>query len=196
MSRASRRERAEGEPVALRQLFGVLPDEKCSASPVARSASRAWDRDHRFCGRCGGETERSTTERVANLRAMQARRVSATVARRDHARRARRQGAARPQRAVLRTPFYSTLAGFVEVGETLEETVAREVAEEAGVAVDNIRYFGSQPWPFTGSLMIGFTAKWASGEIVADPTEIARRRLVRSRRATAGARRSCRSRAR
>jgi NAD+ diphosphatase len=71
------------------------------------------------------------------------------------------------------SPFYSTLAGFVEVGETLEETVAREVKEEAGVSVGDIRYFGSQPWPFTGSLMIGFTARWVSGEIVADPTEIA-----------------------
>jgi NAD+ diphosphatase len=70
------------------------------------------------------------------------------------------------------SPFYSTLAGFVEVGETLEETVAREVQEEAGVVVDGIEYFGSQPWPFSGSLMIGFTARWASGEIVADPTEI------------------------
>jgi NAD+ diphosphatase len=69
-------------------------------------------------------------------------------------------------------PFYSTLAGFVEVGETLEQAVAREVHEEAGIEIRDIRYFGSQPWPFTGSLMIGFTAKWASGELHADPTEI------------------------
>jgi NAD+ diphosphatase len=69
-------------------------------------------------------------------------------------------------------PFYSTLAGFVEVGETLEHCVAREIREEAGIELADIRYFGSQPWPFTGSLMIGFTASWASGEIVADPTEI------------------------
>ena len=70
-------------------------------------------------------------------------------------------------------PFYSTLAGFVEVGETLEETVAREVHEEAGIAVTDIRYFGSQPWPFAGSLMIGFTARWAAGELALDPSEIA-----------------------
>jgi NAD+ diphosphatase len=75
--------------------------------------------------------------------------------------------------ARFRRPFYSTLAGFVEVGETLEHAVAREVAEEAGIAVQDIRYFGSQPWPFTGSLMIGFTARWASGDIVADATELA-----------------------
>ena len=70
-------------------------------------------------------------------------------------------------------PFFSTLAGFVEVGETLEAAVAREIHEEAGVAVTDVRYFGSQPWPFTGSLMIGFTAKWAGGELVADPAELA-----------------------
>jgi len=69
-------------------------------------------------------------------------------------------------------PFFSTLAGFVEVGETLEAAVAREIHEEAGIAVADVRYFGSQPWPFTGSLMIGFTAKWKSGELQEDPTEI------------------------
>jgi NAD+ diphosphatase len=64
------------------------------------------------------------------------------------------------------------LAGFVEVGESLESAVAREVQEEAGIEVTEIRYFGSQPWPFSGSLMIGFTAKWAAGEIAVDASEI------------------------
>ena len=53
-------------------------------------------------------------------------------------------------------PFFSTLAGCVEVGETLEEAVAREVKEEAGVEIGDVRYFGSQPWPSSGSLMVGF----------------------------------------
>src|ERR1019366_10744619 len=69
--------------------------------------------------------------------------------------------------------MYSALAGFAEPGETLEETVRREVREEVGVEVGVIRYFGSQPWPFPHSLMIGFLAQWASGDIVIDPTEIA-----------------------
>lgn len=59
---------------------------------------------------------------------------------------------------------YSALAGFVEPGETLEEAVAREVEEEAGVAVEDVRYRSSQPWPFPGSVMLGFHARYASGE--------------------------------
>ena len=59
---------------------------------------------------------------------------------------------------------YSTLAGFVEAGETLEEAVAREVREEAGVEIDSPEYASSQPWPFPGSLMLGFSARWRSGE--------------------------------
>jgi NAD+ diphosphatase len=69
-------------------------------------------------------------------------------------------------------PMYSALAGFVEPGESLEETVAREIKEEVGIEVTNIRYFKSQPWPFPHSLMIGFQADYGSGEIVCDPTEI------------------------
>ncbi len=68
--------------------------------------------------------------------------------------------------------FYSVLAGFAEPGETLEETVAREVYEETGIEVTDIRYFGSQPWPFPDSLMIGFTARYAGGEIRVDGEEI------------------------
>ena len=69
--------------------------------------------------------------------------------------------------------MYSVLAGFVEPGESLEETVMREVLEETGISVKDIRYFGSQPWPFPNSLMIGFTAVYAYGEIVIDHLELA-----------------------
>ena len=67
--------------------------------------------------------------------------------------------------------MYSTLAGFVEPGETLEETVLREVKEETGISVKDVRYFGSQPWPFPHSLMIGFTASYESGEITLQDEE-------------------------
>jgi NAD+ diphosphatase len=69
--------------------------------------------------------------------------------------------------------FFSVLAGFVEPGESLEEAVHREVKEETGILVKDIAYFGSQPWPFPDSLMIGFTAQYASGEIRIDGEEIA-----------------------
>ena len=68
--------------------------------------------------------------------------------------------------------MYSTLAGFVEPGEILEEAVRREVREETGIEVDNIRYVASQPWPFPHSLMIGFSAIYAGGEIRIDDKEI------------------------
>ena len=69
-------------------------------------------------------------------------------------------------------PMYSCIAGFVEPGETMEEAVHREVREEVGVSITDVRYIASQPWPFPHSLMIGFEATWASGDIVIDETEI------------------------
>jgi NAD+ diphosphatase len=159
------------EPVPLRQLFGALPDEDFGIAARALGLT-AWDFDHRFCGRCGSPTERSKLERLR------------TCARCGHGAYPRLSPAVialveRDGRALLARnarfpfPFFSTLAGFVEVGETLEHAVAREVREEAGIEIRDVRYFGSQPWPFSGSLMIGFTALWASGEIIADPAEIA-----------------------
>jgi NAD+ diphosphatase len=159
------------EPVALRQLFGAISDEEFSVAGRALGLT-AWDRDHRFCGRCAAATERSQIERARTCTACGHTaypRISPaiiTLVERDG-----RALLARNARVSL--PFFSTLAGFVEVGESLEECVAREVHEEAGITIQNIRYFGSQPWPFTGSLMLGFTAEWASGEIVADLSEIA-----------------------
>jgi NAD+ diphosphatase len=72
----------------------------------------------------------------------------------------------------FKADFYSVLAGFVEPGETFEECVQREVEEEVGLKVKNIKYFGSQPWPFPDSLMVGFTAEYASGDINIDKNEI------------------------
>jgi NAD+ diphosphatase len=162
---------AGSEPMALRQLHGALGDEEFAIAARALGLT-AWDFDHRFCGRCGSPTERSTSERMrvcTRCRHTAYPRISPAVI--MLVEREGRALLARNARFTL--PFYSTLAGFVEVGETLEETVAREIREEAGIAVRDVRYFGSQPWPFSGSLMIGFTAHWAAGELVADPAELA-----------------------
>jgi NAD+ diphosphatase len=156
--------------VSLRQLYGALDDTDFGIAGRALGLT-AWDRDHRHCGRCGAPTERSPTERVR------------TCTRCGHGAYPRLSPAIialveRDGRALLarnartRMPFHSTLAGFVEVGESLEQAVAREIAEEAGIEICDVRYFGSQPWPLTTSLMIGFTARWASGELHAADDEI------------------------
>jgi NAD+ diphosphatase len=158
------------QPMQLRQLFGTLTEEQFGVAGRALGFT-AWDRDHLHCGRCGAPTVRSDKERVRTCTSCgfgAYPRLSPAVIMLIE-----RDGKCLLARnARTRMPFSSTLAGFVEVGETLEETVAREVREEAGIEIQHIRYFGSQPWPFTNSLMIGFTAEWASGEIEMDPIEI------------------------
>lgn len=154
----------------LRQLFGVLSDEDWGIAGRALGLV-AWDRDHRHCGRCGAPTTRSAHERAricsrCQLAAYPRLSPAVIVA-------VERDGKLLLARnARTRMPFHSVLAGFVEVGEALEDCVRREIREEAGIELADIRYFGSQPWPLTSSLMVGFTARWAGGEIVADETEI------------------------
>lgn len=70
------------------------------------------------------------------------------------------------------SPIHTVLAGFIEAGESAEQAAVREVAEETGVNIDDLRYYGSQPWPFPHSLMLGFTARWQRGEICIDEREL------------------------
>jgi len=131
-----------------------------------------WGRNHRFCGRCGQPTEAMPAERAKRCPACGlttyprlSPAVIVQITRGDTILLARNARAA--------TPFYSVLAGFVEAGESLEATVRREVREEVGIEVTDIEYFGSQPWPFPNSLMLGFRAKWAANEIAVDRDELA-----------------------
>jgi NAD+ diphosphatase len=130
-----------------------------------------WLTTHRFCGRCGARTEPLPKERclVCPRCALHSYpRISPAIITL-----VRRGGQALlASNAKFPGALYSTLAGFADIGESLEETLVREVEEEVGVKVKNVRYFGSQPWPFPNSLMIAFTAEWASGEIAVDGVEI------------------------
>jgi NAD+ diphosphatase len=130
-----------------------------------------WSQKTRFCKRCGNEmrTKAGPPTRECPVCGYQSfPRISPAVI--VLVERGNQCLLARSPR--FKGEFYSVLAGFAEPGETLEETVAREVREEAGIEVQDIRYFGSQPWPFPDSLMIGFTARYAGGEIRVDGEEI------------------------
>jgi NAD+ diphosphatase len=162
---------AEGESFqALRSLLGQLDEELFSIAGRAFQIIH-WERTHIFCCRCGNRTGAKTTERAKEcpqcgliiyphispaiiVAVTKGREILLANSRRFH------------------SQLFSVLAGFVEPGETLEETVKREVKEETGIEVRNIRYFGSQPWPFPNSLMVAFTAEYAEGEIRIDETEI------------------------
>ena len=130
-----------------------------------------WERTHRFCGRCGTPTDAAPGERArrcpsCGLLAFPrlAPAVITLIERDGEALLARNK--------TFPVPMYSCIAGFVEPGETLEEAVHREVREEVGVELAEARYIQSQPWPFPHSLMIGFRAQWAGGDIVIDEREI------------------------
>jgi len=154
----------------LRGLFGALDDAQFALAGRALQIVD-WDRTHQYCGACGAATVARSNERsrvcpacglVAYPRLAPA--VMALV----------RRG---PELLLARSPrfakgVYSALAGFVEPGETLEQCLEREVHEEVGIRVCNVRYFASQPWPFPHSLMIAFFADYDSGEIRIDGVEI------------------------
>lgn len=155
----------------LRSLYGQV-DEQLFDLAGRASQILEWDRTHQFCGRCGAETGYTPSERAKKCPAcglLSFPRLSPAVIvlveRGDEVLLARH----------TRTTdgMYALLAGFVEPGESLEEAVRREIREESGIEVDRITYFGSQPWPFPHSLMIGFMAQYAGGEMIVDGIEIA-----------------------
>ncbi|MCA9918985.1 MAG: NAD(+) diphosphatase [Anaerolineales bacterium] len=159
----------------LRHLFLRLPMDHLWLSGRAVQIID-WDRTHLFCSRCATPNEILDYERAKKCPScglITYPRISpAIIVRVDrmidgvpHVLLARN--------GRWRRNFYSVLAGFVEPGETLEDCVHREVFEEVGLRLKKVRYFGSQPWPFPNSLMVGFTAEYASGDIVLEEEEIA-----------------------
>ena len=154
----------------LRQLYGRVEDDLFSVAGRAVQIVE-WDRTHRYCGRCGTATEPLPGERAKKCpqcSLLNYPRLSPAVIMLVERGDAMLLGRGRNFSA----PMYSTLAGFVEPGESLEEAIAREIYEEVGILVDNLRYFGSQPWPYPHSLMIGFTATYAGGTIRVQESEL------------------------
>ncbi|MEQ9462987.1 MAG: NAD(+) diphosphatase [Haliea sp.] len=155
----------------LYQLLGRVEDGLFALAGRA-SQLLAWERDHQFCGRCGSAMAVDLVERAMRCEPCATVNyprinpcVIVLVTRGEELLLARN--------ANFPGNMYSTLAGFIEAGESAEDTLRREVREEVGVEVGELRYFGSQSWPFPSQLMLGFFAEYAGGRIVCEPGEIA-----------------------
>ncbi len=155
---------------SIRSLFGSIDDDLFTIIGRAKQILH-WNSEYKFCGKCGTVMEDKNNEfakQCPSCGLISYPRISPAVI----------MSVVKDKHILLaRSPhfpkdMYSTLAGFVEPGETLEEAVKREIFEESSIEVDNIEYVASQPWPFPHSLMIGFSATYARGEIQIDEKEI------------------------
>lgn len=156
--------------IDLRFMLGRLPENWFMLAGRAQQILD-WDLNHQFCGRCGTRTQHHANDRAKecpDCGLLQYPRLSPCVI----VLVTRGEEVLLGRSANFPPGLYSTLAGFVEPGETLENALAREVREEVGVNVKNIQYIASQPWPFPNSLMMGFHAEYENGEIVIDEKEI------------------------
>lgn len=158
------------EAISFKRALDVIGEDWYSIATKAYAIIN-WDKNHQFCGRCGASTIQTpgTFERICTQCTQPFYpRISPSVVVRI------RKGdeilMARSHHFV--PGAYGLIAGFVEAGESLEETVHREVLEEVNIKVNNLQYYSSQAWPFPDSLMVGFTADYASGELIIDSNEI------------------------
>lgn len=156
--------------LGLRDLFGLVDDTVAALSGRAFQLIE-WERNHQFCSRCGTPMQPRTDERA---RACPACRFTSypPVSPAVMVLITRGRELLLARKAIWPAGRYSAIAGFVEPGEMLEDTVARETREEVGVEVGKLHYFGSQPWPFPHSLMVAFIAEYAGGAVRPDGVEI------------------------
>jgi NAD+ diphosphatase len=154
----------------LRHLYEILEEDLFLLAGRAIQIVN-WDKNHSFCGKCGTPTAVMDSEMA---------KICPECGFTSHTRIApavitaiiKDEKLLMAKHSYGLKNMYGLVAGFIEAGETLEEGVEREIMEEVGLKVKDIKYFGSQPWPFPNSLMIGFTAKYESGEIKVDGKEI------------------------
>lgn len=130
-----------------------------------------WHKTSLYCSVCGGKTKHSETE-IAKICEKCQRTIYPTTATAVLVLIEKGDQILLARSHYFRPGVYSVLAGYVEAGETAEQTIVREIQEEVGISVKNIRYFGSQSWPFDNTFMLAFLAEYASGEIVINPDEI------------------------
>lgn len=156
---------------SIRQAHELLADEDLFRVLCGAKQLVYWDKSTQFCGYCGQRTQTSDKERAKICQSCKtlvfphiSPAMLVLIWRDDEIL------LARPPHFLPET--YSILAGFVEPGETLEQTVIREVKEEVNLNIKNLHYFSSQPWPFQSNLMLGFIAEYDSGEIQVDTNEL------------------------
>lgn len=161
--------------IPIRSLIQTLPSDKLL--PIFRASQLLrWQKEHRFCSRCGTATMSHAHENAMvcpkchyhqypRLQPCVIVSITKNIQGKQHLL------LAKEKRRKL--PFYTLIAGFVEVGETLEDAVKRETMEEVGLHVKNLQYLSSQPWPFPSNLMIAFQAEYADGDITLAEDEIA-----------------------
>jgi len=154
----------------LRSQLGLLSESDFQMAGRALQILR-WHYDHQYCGRCGAKTQKHQRDLARHCVTCSldfyprlSPCIITLVTRGDFCLLAWHNRS--------KTRRYSCLAGFIEPGETPEETLVREVLEETAIAVKNVRYHSSQVWPFPGQLMLGYFAEYDSGEIQVDPQEI------------------------
>lgn len=157
------------EVFGLRDSFHVLPEAQYLKAGKCQEILY-WDSQTKFCGICGSpmKLETDISKRCTGcgkeLWPLLATAVIVLIRREDHVLLVRAKN--------FRSNHYGLVAGFVETGETLEEAVHREVLEETGLRIQNLHYFGSQPWPYPCGLMVGFTADYLSGDIALQKEEL------------------------